>query len=256
MLAVAQSEREVSLPHLPLEQDLFGRVLMEYFQGRASEYYLRRDDNFVERDSIARYFRSWEKLPAHQRCLLNHARGRVLDIGAGAGQHALALQEKGLQVTGIDASPLALEVCRARGVKHAVLMDARALHLEPASFDTALLLGNNLGIAGAPEGLRQFLLQLHAVIRPGGQMLADLTDYTATHESAHLRYQRWNVARGRYPGSIGLRVEYDGKCGAQFDWLLPRLTDLRMLLHETGWKVTRCVQVNSEATYAVGMERV
>lgn len=256
MLAVAQSEREVSLPQLPLEQDLFGRVLLDYSQGRASEYFLRRDDNLVERDSISRYFRSWEKLPVHQRCLLNHACGRVLDIGAGAGQHTLALQERGTDVLAIDVSPLAVDVCRTRGVKQALLMDARDLQLAPESFDTVLLLGNNLGIAGTPDGLRHLLLQLHAIVRPGGQILADITDFTATHDPSHLRYQRWNVSHGRYPGSIGLRIEYDGKCGPHFNWLLTKLPELKRTLGDTGWRMARCVQVTGEATYAIGVERV
>ena len=92
-------------------------------------------------------------------------------------------------------------------------MVARALGFTAGSFDTALLLGNNLGIAGTPEGLRRFLEQLHVVLRPGGQILADLVDYTDTLNPTHLRYQRKNRARGLYPGTLGLRVEYDGKCG-------------------------------------------
>jgi len=256
MLAVAQSVSDVSLPRLPLEQDLFGQVLMDFAAGRAEEYYLRRDDNTVERDSTSRYFRSWEKLPAHQRCLLNHAYGRVLDIGAGAGQHTLALQNRSLEVVAIDASPGAIEVCRARGVKSAYLMDAHDLQFDPASFDTVLLLGNNLGIAGTPDGLRTLLRRLHEIVRPGGQILADINDNTATHDPGHLRYQRWNVSRGRYPGAIGQRIEYDGKCGPQFNWLLTNFSDLRAILMETGWRVKRCVQVNVEATYAIGMERI
>ena len=255
MLAVAQTDREVSLPQLPLEPDLFGRVLLECFRGQANEYYLRRDDNTLERDSTARFFRSWEKMPAHQRCLLNHARGRVLDIGAGAGQHALALQARGLPVTAIDVSPQAVEVCRARGVHDARMMDARATAFDAGSFDTVLLMGDNLGIAGTPDGLRQLLLNLHALVRPGGQILADITDYTATLNATHLRYQRMNSKYGRYPGSVGLRVEYGGKCGPHFEWLLTKLSDLRATLAETGWKIIRCVQVNAEATCAIGMER-
>ncbi len=229
-------------------------MLLEYCQGKAREYFRRRDDNYLDRDETARYFHTWDDLPDHQRCLLQHACGRVLDIGAGAGQHTLALQQRGLQVLAIDVSPLAVEVCRRRGVRNAEVMDARALTCEPASFDTALLLGNNLGIAGTPEGLRAMLLRLHEIIRPGGQILADIPDYTATVNAAHLRYQRLNHARGRYPGSIGQRIEYDGCCGPHFDWLLTTFRDLRDIIADTGWKIKRCVQVN-EGLYSVVMER-
>lgn len=250
--ALAYADVPQSWPALPLESDLFGRVLWDCWQGRSREYYLRRDDNFCERDQSSRYFRPWEQMPAHHRCLLNHASGRVLDLGAGAGQHALVLQERGMAVTAVDASPLAVEVCRARGVRDARLMDATGVTCEER-FDTILLMGNTLGIAGTPEGLHAWFTRLRQVIQPGGQILADIADYTATRDPGHLSYHRWNVARGRYPGSIRLRVEYDGHCSPAFDWLLMKLADLRTICAETGWRIERCVQVDSEATYAIGM---
>jgi SAM-dependent methyltransferase len=244
------------MPDLPREDDLFGRVLMDAFTGQGDEYYVRRDDNFTTRDSSKRYFRSWEALPEHHRCLLDHARGQVLDIGAGAGQHALLLQENGLAVTAIDASPRAVEVCRKRGVQDARVMDAHKLELPVRSYDTVLLMGNTLGIAGTPDGLRALLRRLHRIVRPGGQILAEVNDYTATHEMIHLRYHQWNLARDRYPGSIRIRLEYQGACSAEFDWLLIELADLKTICAETGWKVSRCVQVTTETTYAMGFQRV
>jgi len=254
MLAVAQPDLQPAVPLLPLEADLFGHVLWDYLHGASSEYFMRRDDNYSDRDSTGRYFRSWEELPAHQRCLLNHARGQVLDVGAGAGQHTLALQTRGLKVTAIDKSPLAVEVCRARGVRDARVMDAMAPELEDGSIDTVLLLGNNLSIAGTPEGLRSMLTSLRRIVRPGGQILAEFHDYTATHHPTALRYHQWNICRGRYPGSITIRIEYDGRCSPFFDLLLPKLSDLRAACAETGWKVARCIQVMTESTYAVGIE--
>lgn len=255
MHAVALADCEPALPQLPLEPDLFGRVLYDVHEGRGSEYYLRRDDNFLERDSSARYFYSWEKMPSHHRCLLNHARGRVLDVGAGAGQHTLVLQQRGLEAIAVDSSPLAVDVCRQRGVVDARVIDAAALEFPAESFDTILLMNNNMGIGGTPEGLRDLLLSLHRITKPGGQILADFTDYTATMEPNHLRYHRRNIAQGRYPGSIHLRVEYEGKRGPDFDWLLITLGDLRTLCEETGWHIARCVQVNSGPLYAVGIAK-
>jgi len=253
MLAAALPDLEPAVPRLTLEADLFGRVLWEYFQGASSEYFIRRDDNYGDRDGTARYFRSWDQLPAHHRCLLSHARGRVLDFGAGAGQHSLALQERNLEVTAIDISPRAVALCRERGVRDAQVMDGMRMTFDDASFDTVVMMGNNLGIAGTPEGLHTLLASLRRIVRPGGQILAEFNDHTATHDPTHLRYQQWNTARGRYPGSVSIRVEHDGCCSPFFDWLLPSLGDLRKICAETGWKINRCVQVMTEATYAVGI---
>jgi SAM-dependent methyltransferase len=252
MNAKALADRAVSLPRLPLEPDLFGRVLYDCFRGVSTEYYLRRDDNLLERDSSLRYFRTWPEMPAHHRCLLSHARGRVLDVGAGAGQHTLALQGRGLAVTAIDASPLAVEVCRARGVRDAREMDANDLRLDE-TFDTVLFLGNTLGIAGTPNGLRALLRRLHDLVTADGHILAELNDYTTTANPTHLRYHQHNRQRGRYPGSLNLRIEYDDTRGPAFDWLLQSLPDLRAICAETGWKVARCVQVEAEATYAMAL---
>ncbi|HDO42228.1 MAG TPA: methyltransferase domain-containing protein [Candidatus Bathyarchaeota archaeon] len=49
-------------------------------------------------------------------------RGRVLDIGCGAGRHSIYLQNKGFNVIGIDISPLAIKVCRLRGLKKAEII--------------------------------------------------------------------------------------------------------------------------------------
>ncbi|MHB9130964.1 MAG: class I SAM-dependent methyltransferase [Armatimonadota bacterium] len=253
MSALALNEREMRLPSLPVEVDLFGRVVMDHFTGRTVDYFIRRSDNYLQRENSARYFRTWEQLAAHQRCLLSHARGRVLDLGAGAGSHALILQERGLEVTAIDASPLAIEVCRVRGVGDCRVMDANALEFPADSYDSVLMLGNTLSIAGTPDGLRSLLLRLHNIVRPGGQILAEINDYTNTRDTLHLRYHRRNRELGRYPGSLRMRLEYQGKCGPEFDWLLIELADLRKICTETGWKIGRCVQVDAETTYAIGM---
>jgi 2-polyprenyl-3-methyl-5-hydroxy-6-metoxy-1,4-benzoquinol methylase len=40
---------------------------------------------------------------------MQFVKGRVLDVGCGAGRHSLYLQEKGFDVLGTDISPLASE---------------------------------------------------------------------------------------------------------------------------------------------------
>lgn len=253
--AVACAESSIELPEMRYDADIFGRVLWDYHEGRSAEYFLRRDDNYVERDSTARYFHNWEKMPPHERCLLLHASGRTLDFGAGAGQHSLALQHRGVEVVAVDSSPLAVELCRQRGVKDARVMDARNLELD-GGFDTVVMMGNTLGIAGTPDGLRDLLTRLHEMVNVGGQILADITDYTATHDPLHLAYHRLNASRGRYPGSARLRVEYQGCCGEEFDWLLIKLQELREICGETGWRIARCVQVQAGASYVIGLVRM
>src|SRR5262245_52294093 len=91
-----------------------------------------RDSSFIrkafpELDSIA-----------VERCI-----GRVLDIGAGAGSHSLAIQERGLEVTSVDVSEKAVEVMRRRGCKNAKVGDVFDSYSE--LFDTVLVI-LNIGI--------------------------------------------------------------------------------------------------------------
>ena len=57
-----------------------------------------------------------DKMPELEWIALQHCRGRILDIGAGAGSHSLALQQLGQEVTALEISPLAAGIIKARGV--------------------------------------------------------------------------------------------------------------------------------------------
>ena len=59
--------------------------------------------------------RSMSGLP-HLQKAMKYVRGRTLDIGCGAGRVTLPLQQRGVDVVGIDNSPLAVRICRERGV--------------------------------------------------------------------------------------------------------------------------------------------
>ena len=51
------------------------------------------------------------------------ATGKTLDVGAGSGCHSLVLQEKGIDVTAIDISPLSVETMKERGIKKVMEQD-------------------------------------------------------------------------------------------------------------------------------------
>ena len=99
----------------------------------------------------------------------------MLDIGCGAGRVSLHLQERGLEVVAIDASPGAVEVARRRGVRDARVLDLTDVGPELGHFDTILLLRNNFGLTGprrAPAALRR----LSRVARPGAVLVTDSVD--------------------------------------------------------------------------------
>jgi len=121
------------------------------------------------------------------RALVEHARGRVLDVGAGAGRHALSLQARGHPVCAIDVSPICVELLRARGVVEAREADvwdciatrdqapdaADAGWPQGERFDTVLFGMQSIGIAGSLAGLDDLLAGLPRLLAPGGRVLLD-----------------------------------------------------------------------------------
>jgi len=80
---------------------------------------------------------------------MEFVKGRVLDIGCGAGRHSLYLQKKGFDVLGIDSSPLAIKVCKLRGLEKAKVMAIEDINFKPDSFDRIIMMGNNFGLFGS-----------------------------------------------------------------------------------------------------------
>ena len=105
------------------DDDAFGQFLLEQYRSdeQLAEI-IEREDNFIALGSDpGQYLSPHRKWPVADREAIKQARGRVLDIGCGAGRHALHLQDKGLDVTAIDRSPGAVKVCKLRGVKKAIV---------------------------------------------------------------------------------------------------------------------------------------
>ena len=110
----------------------------------------------------AMYFAPFRHWPPHHRATMRLVRGRVLDVGAGAGRVSLHLQERGHEVVAIDTSPGAVEVCRRRGVRDVRLLDFAEVDESLGVFDTIVLLGNNFGVFGSSANAKRLLRRLRA----------------------------------------------------------------------------------------------
>src|SRR5690349_16406171 len=99
------------------EQDAYGKQLLAHYNNQTpNAEIIERDDNYIDTGSDeGLYFSEYKDWYDLEQQAINKARGRVLDIGCGAGRHSLYLQSKGFDVTGIDNSPGAIKVCKLRG---------------------------------------------------------------------------------------------------------------------------------------------
>lgn len=202
---------------LPKDKDPMGTAIAEYHRtGRAGT--LRVFSSQFDEDEIPveQLFRTLDEMPAIEQRALAMARGKVLDVGAGSGCHALALQEMGKMVTAIDISELSVEVMRQRGVE-----DARAIDLYDEHFveryDTILLLMNGSGIIGNIAGIERFFYRMKQLLRPGGCIYMDSSDLKYLFEEEDGSYLI-DVA-GDYYGMVDFRMQYKQVKGEAFDWL-------------------------------------
>ncbi len=199
------------------DKDPMGAAIAEYHRtGRANT--LRVFSSQFDEDEIPveQLFRTFEEMPPIEQEALRLAQGRILDVGAGSGCHALALQDMSKEVTAIDISELSVKVMNERGVK-----DARAVDLYDErmteTFDTILLLMNGSGIIGNIEGMERFFLRMKQLLNPGGSIYMDSSDLKYLFEEEDGSYLI-DIA-GDYYGLVDFQMQYKQVKGAPFDWL-------------------------------------
>lgn len=198
-------------------QDPMGAAVRDYFHtGTARTLRVLSsmfDDDEMPLDHL---FRSESQMPPLEHLALSLARGRVLDVGAGSGCHALALQHRGMCVTAIDISPLCVATQRDRGVVDARLADFFTDDFG-SGFDTIIMLMNGIGICGGLNELPAFFRRLDTLLAPGGCLLTDSCDlrYIYADDNGHLDLSEVE----EYYGEVDYQLEYGALRGPVFNWL-------------------------------------
>jgi SAM-dependent methyltransferase len=211
-----------------------GLALLDYCRGDTSAaVVVHGEDGEQELVPIQVFFRGPSEFSALEEAALDLCRGRVLDVGAGAGCHSLVLQERNFGVYAIDILPEAIEVMRLRGVSRARCADIFTFPAE--SFDTLLLMMNGAGIAGTLSGLRRFLQQAHRIVAPDGQILLDSYDPGCPEKGKAEDADTIRAESTRYAGEMRFRLEYQGRRGPPYDWLFIDFDTLARQTRAMGW---------------------
>lgn len=226
---------------LDADEDAFGRALMDWMDGCDSgRLLLERDDGWVgEAMRPASFFAGPDDWPAYERWALDQVppEGRVLDVGCGAGRHALQLERNGHRVVAIDHSPGAVEVCRRRGLSDVRLADVSALRVSQP-YDAVLMMCGNLGIGGGPAASRSLLRRLRELVRPGAVLVGDTVDVTAdTEPSEHRAYYDRNRQVGLPPGLVRIRSRYGRLVTPWFELYNVTRDELADFVDGTGWRL-------------------
>jgi SAM-dependent methyltransferase len=207
--------------------DVLGQALSDFYTKQSyNKLWIHNKYGKKEEMPIATYFRDVAEMPDLELIALQNCTGRVLDIGAGAGSHALELQEKGIDVTALEISKKAAEVMKSRGVEK--IIQADIFSFEKEKFDTLLLLMNGIGLTGNTNGLKSFLQHAKKLLHRGGYLIFDSSDvaYLYDHEIPEMDH---------YYGEIRYRYEYKKQKTDWFSWLYIDQKTLTEIADQEGW---------------------
>lgn len=193
-------------------QDLIG----DFLSGKSKE-------NLIVHSGIAEpetipleyFYRSYEELPEIEKKAIELCKGKILDVGAGAGCHAVILASRGYDVFPVDISNGAVEVMKSRGLVNAQVADF--FDMEAVKFDTILLLMNGIGICGSLDRLDSFFNRIRIMLNPRGQVLMDSSDiiYMYEEDDGSLSIN----LNASYYGEVTYRFQLGKAKGKPFKWL-------------------------------------
>jgi SAM-dependent methyltransferase len=208
--------------------DILGQAIFDYHHKQApGKLWINNKYGPKEEMPLATYFRDEEDMPDIEWMALEQCRGTVLDIGGGAGSHALLLQQQGIDVTALDISPLCVKVMQERGVHKAIEGDI--FNLNKHKFDTLLLLMNGIGLSGTVAGLKDLLQHLKTLLNNDGQILFDSSDVAYLYEG--------NLPKQGYYGEIEYQYSYKKQKTEWFNWLYIDEHTLQQVAIEAGFNM-------------------
>ncbi|UCE96250.1 MAG: class I SAM-dependent methyltransferase [Candidatus Bathyarchaeota archaeon] len=233
------------------ERDAFGQMIWACYRGKEVFEVWERNDGYVSVDLAKTYFSEYEDWALHQRKAMEFVRGRVLDVGCGAGRHSLYLQKLGFDVLGIDVSPLAVKVCRLRGLKKVRVMPIEKMNFKPNSFNSIIMMGCNFSLFSSFKKARRLLKKFRSITSEDVLMIAETRDPYKTDNPSYLKYYEFNKNKGRMSGQLRGRIRFEGYISKWFDWLMVSKKEMVEILNETGWKAKEFIESGNSQYIAI-----
>ena len=213
-----------------MKKDLLGKALLDFYNGNSSEDIITSTN--ISGDDILPLnylFRNYSEMPKLEKQALKLAKGKVLDVGCGAGSHSLYLQQKNILVKAIDISKGAIEVCKKRGVLNAELLPVLD---EKQTFDTILLLMNGTGIFETIKKVPKYLEHLKTLLNKNGQILIDSSDIKYMYEDEDGSF--WQDLNSGYYGELDYFIKYKDEEELPMKWLYLDFTTLNIACASVG----------------------
>lgn len=214
-------------------KDLFGRAILDYQTNNNPED-INTETSISEADemSVSYLFREYAEMPKLEQKALQLTKGKVLDVGCGAGSHALYLQnEMNLDLKAIDISANAIKACKLRGLKNVEVVNVLDLDASE-KYDTILLLMNGTGIFGKLDQIPTYLKKLKSLLKEDGQILIDSSDIIYMFDQDE--DGAYEINGNGYYGELTFDLQYKGETEDTFDWLYLDYNTLQNATHANG----------------------
>ena len=217
--------------------DPVGAAILDYIKTR------KPDDIIVSSDiceddviPVEVLFRNQIEMPDLELMALESCKGKVLDVGAGAGAHSKELIDRGLDVDSIEISDGAVQYMKSIG------LNARKINffdLKNDKYDTILMMMNGIGIAGKLSNLENTLLHAKSLLQPGGKILCDSSDIKYLYEDEDGAL--WVDLNSEYYGNFRFQMKFKKEKGPWFDWLYVDFDNLFNAAKNVGLKAKKIV---------------
>lgn len=223
-------------------KDLFGQAILDYQTNNSPEdLYTETSISELDVMPIDYLFRDFDDMPSLEQKALKLTKGKILDVGCGAGSHALYLQENNLDVKAIDISLKAVEACKLRGLNNVSVENFLELN-ETEKFDTILFLMNGTGIFQNLVLINVFLDKIKKLMTENGQVLIDGTDIIYMFDEDE-DGGKWIPSTGKYYGELDFTVHYKGQIEETIEWLY---LDFETLKNACEYHQLKCNKVKKE----------
>jgi len=232
----------------------FGGALLDHHRGERTAPLIQRDgEETLEHPIEQFYFGAFDADDELWETLTGYLEGPMVDLGAGAGRHALHFQE-GFETVAVEPDSALVELMRERGVDDAREADMFSLRddFERDRFQTALSHGTQLGLAGSLAGVRTFLNDLAHVTMPGGTAVVDAYDPGPLDADDLLGY-RSDPAQGL--ASRVMTFEYEDRVDETLLFRLFSPDRLRDATVGTDWSFAEVIRREASAHYHVVLRK-
>jgi len=213
------------------EPDIFGLAALDFLAGdKEATIMVEIDIAGTDPLPLKYLFRNYRSMPALEKKALNLCRGKILDVGAGAGAHALWLQKRGHEVHALDPSTGMVGIMEQKGVKN--IHHCKFTEYNQKGFDTILLLMNGIGLAGTLKNLKPFLNHAASLLNPAGQILIESTNiiYVFAQEDGSYLVP----LHDRYYGEVEMIAKYENLASKPFKWIYVDIETLSSVSKKVG----------------------